>query len=152
MKQRLLDIRHALRSPGDGGNALDLVQEAIDHLDSQASPGPYGSLHLGRGNFGEAIAALKDGCMVKRSGWNGKNMFLFIRPEDTLPMSIVERAVSIPRKVKEFFVHGSEETEVKVTAYICMKAADNTIVNGWLASQTDMIADDWTIIEFNYNQ
>lgn len=35
---------------------------------------------------------------------------------------------------------------IKFDAYLCMKAADNTIVNGWLASQSDMLADDWVII------
>ncbi|WP_262482542.1 DUF2829 domain-containing protein [Bacteroides neonati] len=37
---------------------------------------------------------------------------------------------------------------VKFTAYLCMKAADGTIVNGWLASQSDMLANDWMIFEF----
>ena len=37
---------------------------------------------------------------------------------------------------------------VKFTAYICMKAADGTIINGWLASPSDMLANDWMIFEF----
>jgi hypothetical protein len=28
-----------------------------------------------------------------------------------------------------------------------MKAADGSIVNGWLASQTDMLADDWVLVD-----
>ena len=36
---------------------------------------------------------------------------------------------------------------VKVMPYITMKAADGSIVMGWLASQTDMLADDWVIVE-----
>lgn len=40
-----------------------------------------------------------------------------------------------------------EDVPVKFTAYLCMKAADGSIVNGWLASQTDMLAEDWTILD-----
>lgn len=98
-------------------------------------------------SFGEAVEALKSGKLVTRQGWNGKNMFLFMRPQDTLPMSIVEKAISIPQRVKDYYIHKTEVSEVKVTAYICMKAADDTIVNGWLASQTDIISEDWNIIE-----
>ena len=93
--------------------------------------------------YGEAIRLLKTGKLVTRSGWNGKGMFIFMRPEDVLPMDILLKAVSIPQTVKTYFFKKTEVSEVKVTAYLCMKAADDTIVNGWLASQTDMLAEDW---------
>ena len=41
----------------------------------------------------------------------------------------------------------SEIDKIKFTAYLCMKAADGTVVNGWLASQTDMLANDWMIVK-----
>ena len=122
-----------------------------------ASPGPYGSLHLGYGSFGQALAAIKDGHCVARSGWNGKNMFIFQRPADELtPAFIVDKVKSLPQSVKNFIAkkYGSEthyasgaEITVKFTSYLCMYAADDSIVNGWLASQTDMLATDWTIID-----
>lgn len=111
-------------------------------------------------NFGEAIEAVKEGKLIAREGWNGKGMFVFQRPEDTLSINtLVDHIRSLPQSVKEYFrpfksVHDTNsaldlghETVVKFTAYLCMKAADNTIVNGWLASQTDMLAEDWTILE-----
>jgi hypothetical protein len=99
-------------------------------------------------NFGEAIKLLKAGKLVTRKGWNGKEMFLFSRPEDVLPDHIVTGAVSIPKSVKRYFEKKwlgkpIANNFVKVTSYICMKAADDTIVNGWLASQTDIMAEDW---------
>jgi hypothetical protein len=100
-------------------------------------------------NFGEAVEALKKGKLVTRKGWNGKNMFLFMRPEDSLPAAIVQKAVSIPQPVKNYYLKYGVEN-VKVTAYICMKAADDTIVNGWLASQTDITSQDWTILEDDF--
>ena len=43
--------------------------------------------------------------------------------------------------------HPNERKERFFTQYICMKAADGSIVNGWLASQTDMLADDWVLVD-----
>ena len=36
---------------------------------------------------------------------------------------------------------------VKVMPYVTMKAADGSIVMGWLASQSDMLSEDWEIVE-----
>lgn len=108
-------------------------------------------------NFGQAIEALKEGKRVARQGWNGKEMFIFERPADELtPAFIVDKVKSLPQSVKNFiakkygnethYVSGDEIT-VKFGAYLCMYAADGSIVNGWLASQTDMLAEDWVILD-----
>ncbi len=105
-------------------------------------------------NFGQAIEALKNGRLMTRAGWNGKGMFLFMRPSDEINSDIVINSIkSIPQSVKDYFkaIEGSDVSDkpepdpskIKFTAYICMKAADGTIVNGWLASQIDMLSDDW---------
>jgi hypothetical protein len=106
-------------------------------------------------NFGQAIEAVKEGKLITRNGWNGKGMFIFQRPEDELsPEMIVNKVKSLPKAVKDWVYNNgqmvplSERTDnIKFTSYLCMKAADNTIVNGWLASQTDMLAEDWLILE-----
>lgn len=105
-------------------------------------------------DFGWAICALKAGKLVTRKGWNGKGMFLFIRPADTLPeRMIIEKVKSLPQSLKDHYLHNPIEPgnggDVKFTAYICMKAADGTIVNGWLASQTDMLSEDWMLYDSN---
>lgn len=106
-------------------------------------------------NFGQALEALKEGKLVQRSGWNGKGMFIFMRPEDTLTTGIIGKVKSLPQSAKDWIENNVDDktnpgesglTPVKFTAYLCMKAADNTIVNGWLASQTDMLAEDWSIL------
>lgn len=109
--------------------------------------------------FGEAIEALKEGKMVARSGWNGKNMFVFMRPSDELNVHFVAKIIkSLPQSVKDYYYQDCvdkdgnelkpvENDNVKFTAYLCMKAADGTIVNGWLASQSDMLSEDWMIFE-----
>lgn len=106
-------------------------------------------------SFGLAIEAMKKGMLVARSGWNGKGMFLFLRPGDELNISfIIEKVKLLPQSLKDYYKKqdekeaGSEQglANIKFGSYICMKAADGTIVNGWLASQTDMLADDWCIV------
>lgn len=112
-------------------------------------------IHEVMASFSEALNAAKDGKMVTRNGWNGKGMFVFMRPSDIIPMPVVVNVVkSLPESVKNFFKSKDEnETpseqglgSVKFTAYLCMYASDGSIVNGWLASQTDMLADDWVVL------
>lgn len=111
-------------------------------------------------NFGQAIEALKEGGLVCRKGWNGKGMFIFMRPSDSLNYDfIINKVKSLPNTLKNHYngivQSGVNEetkenllqTDVKFTSYLCMLAADGTIVNGWLASQTDMLAEDWCILE-----
>ena len=108
------------------------------------------------GSFGQALKSLKSGFLVTRKGWNGKGMFIFMRPADQLPIGFVAKDIkSLPTGVKQYYAQDLEyrqeepaEDTVKFTAYLCMKAADGTIVNGWLASQTDMLSEDWMIFDF----
>lgn len=112
-------------------------------------------------SFGTAIEALKQGKMVSRLGWNGKNMFIFMRPAGEIHIhTLVHILDTIPKSVKDFYRkdiiddNGQEipreelpdNDTVKFTAYLCMKASNGTIVNGWLASQTDILSEDWIIL------
>lgn len=85
-------------------------------------------------NFGKALELLKEGKKVCRSGWNGKGMFLTLQEG-----SIVKGNMMRNKPAKDFYGDG----EVKICPHIDMKAADGSYVVGWLASQTDMLADDW---------
>lgn len=96
--------------------------------------------------FGQAIEALKNGQAVSRSGWNGKGMYLYINKgsfpsdkRDLYPSSYID---SIPDNL---FESGPAETLVRYPN-INMKAATGAIVTGWLASQTDILAEDWDVL------
>jgi hypothetical protein len=91
-------------------------------------------------NFGEAIQALKTGNKVARTGWNGKGMFLFLVPGSTFKVNRAPLLGIYP-----------EGTEINYNAHIDMKTADNKIVP-WLASQTDVLAEDWYIVEDNNDE
>ena len=91
-------------------------------------------------NFGDAIKALKEGKKVARKGWNGKNMWLWLKPAAIIK---VERCKD--PMLKEIVDANGGEAEALGT--ICMKTSDNKILTGWLASQTDMLCEDWMVIE-----
>lgn len=86
-------------------------------------------------NFGHALAALKDGCKVARNGWNGKGMFLFLVNGSTFKVNRPPLLGIYP-----------EGTEINYHAHVDMKTADGQIVP-WLCSQTDMLADDWGVVD-----
>lgn len=81
-------------------------------------------------SFSEAIDALKKGKKVCRKGWNGKGMYIFLMPDEWVK-SIEDNA----------------SPNYPVEKCLCMKTAKNTIQIGWLASQADMLANDWKILE-----
>lgn len=91
-------------------------------------------------SFGLAIEALKAGKRVARAGWNGKGMWLSL---------INGRRVQLHGKgfgpVNEHD-HDWRDRVPRLLDWIGMKTADNGFVP-WLASQTDMLADDWGVIE-----
>ena len=86
-------------------------------------------------SFGLAIEAAKKGKKITRSGWNGKGMFLYYVPEGRYPAR-TDAAKSI----------ATEDGKVDYGAYIAMKTAQGNVVP-WLASQTDMLADDWEVVK-----
>ena len=94
-------------------------------------------------DIGYAVAALKDGRRVARQGWNGKGMFLtLITPgehdEDSL---LLEYANGIHVGLDDAV------RELKVDPCIAMKTAGNTLQPGWLASQADLLAEDWVVLD-----
>lgn len=96
-------------------------------------------------SFSGAIELLKQGKRVQREGWNGKGMFIFQRPGDTLPKEVLSNVKSLPADVKDFLV--KQDRPIEFLPYLCMWTADGKVVNGWLASQTDILSNDWQIVE-----
>lgn len=84
--------------------------------------------------FGLAVEALKLGKKVARAGWNGKGMFLFLVPGSTFKVNRPPLLGIYP-----------EGTEINYCPHIDMKTADGKVVP-WLASQTDVLAEDWEIV------
>ena len=90
-------------------------------------------------DFGGALHLLKNGHKVARTGWNGKGMFIFLVPGSTFKVNRAPLLGIYP-----------EGTEINYHAHIDMKTADNQIVP-WLASQTDVLAEDWVVLDDQQN-
>jgi hypothetical protein len=92
------------------------------------------------GNFAQALDALNRGHLVAREGWNGKGMFLYLVKGSTFT---VNRAPLLG-----IFPPG---TEIEYRSHIDMRTADGSHVP-WVASQTDILADDWMQLEMDYGR
>lgn len=94
--------------------------------------------------FGDAIQALKDGRRVSRAGWNGKGMWLWLKPE-----TIVKSEWCKDERLKE--AADANGGEILGLGTVCMFTHDSTgrkaILSGWLASQSDMLSEDWEILD-----
>ena len=91
-------------------------------------------------NFGEALELLKQGKKIARSGWNGKGMFIIlvsgtnnVKPYDGTPY----------KQVCNF----KKQETINILPHIDMYSAQGEMVVGWLASQTDILAEDWEPID-----
>lgn len=105
-------------------------------------------------SFGQALEAVKQGKLIARAAWGNEGMFVFMRPADELSVNFLVYVVkSLPNAVKDFFADQtalgfSGDDKITFHSYLCLKAADNSIVNGWNASQSDMLINDWYVLEY----
>lgn len=96
-------------------------------------------------NFGEAIEALKAGQKVCREGWNGKGMYIVLMPGLKLPPYNTQ---GTERKVNDRTAKWiGEDAPLDSQPYLAMYTAQKQWQPGWLASQADILSDDWMIAE-----
>lgn len=86
-------------------------------------------------DFGAALNYLKGSYKVARSGWNGKGMFVFLVHGSTFQVNRAPLLGIYPAG-----------TTIDYRPHIDMKTADGQIVP-WVASQTDLLAEDWELVE-----
>lgn len=93
-------------------------------------------------DFGRALHALKAGKRVARQGWNGKGMWLAYSPGvKALP---ADKFWAGPNR---WYAQEQPGGTAEVLPCITMRTATGEILMGWLASQTDMLAEDWVVVE-----
>lgn len=88
-------------------------------------------------DFGDALRALKAGKRVSRAGWNGKGMWLCLMPALLVPPGMVNE------RTRAFVPAG---VGLDCQPYIVMWTAAQQWQPGWLASQADMLAEDWEVV------
>ena len=89
--------------------------------------------------FGQAIEAMKQGKKVARKGWNGKGMYLWLLPAT----DVKKEWCHDPRLIEAM---GDREA-LPCLGSIRMFTATKEVLTGWLASQTDMLSEDWCIVD-----
>ena len=83
-------------------------------------------------NFGKAIDLLKEGKKVSRKGWHGKNQYIEIATN-----------ISYKNADGEIININHKTMGNKAIAFI----GTSGVQIGWLASQSDMLSDDWELID-----
>ena len=115
-----VDLGYKVRYP-DGYESFspkDVFEEAYRPIDGM--------------NFGLAIEAAKKGKKIARRGWNGKNQYV----------ELAER-ISYENAAHEVINAEHEAIGNKALAFV----GTSGVQLGWLASQADMLAEDWEIVE-----
>ena len=115
--------------------AVNAIQSAVSAaLDSVVTPEITETLKQGMGLklsggcFALALSCLKQGRKVSRSGWNGKGMWLKL---------VTDWSVAIGEELPEAWI---------AQPFIAMKTVDGSVVP-WLASQSDLLAEDWVCVD-----
>lgn len=94
-------------------------------------------------DFGKAIEALKQGKKVSRKGWNGKGMYLWMKPA----FVIKPEMCSDPMLKQAVIDNGGELLGLPTISMFTHDATGRkAVLSGWLASQSDMLLEDWQII------
>ena len=91
-------------------------------------------------NFGQAIELLKAGKKVTRRGWNGRGMYLWLMPAATIKAEWC-REPELKRLAEQ---NGGEiEALGSIRMFTVNSAGRRAVLTGWLASQSDMLSEDW---------
>ena len=90
-------------------------------------------------SFGVALESLKKGYRIARAGWHGKRAYIWL-----LPAATVKAEWCREPHLKE--VAEANDGEIEAVGSIRMMTADRKVLTGWLASQADMLAEDWAIL------
>lgn len=117
---------------------------------SPASAFEAGYTRCGGGmTFGDALRELKAGKRVARQGWNGKGMWIALTPGSVFHAQYAKSGHAAKHRADELLrdePHDGTEKTIQLLPHIDMRTADGSMCVGWLASQTDMLAEDWMIV------
>ena len=101
-------------------------------------------------SFGHAIQAMKEGHKVARAGWNGKGMWVALTSGSLFEAKYAKDGHAAKHRAYEVDEINEANpdglVQIRLLPHFDMRAADGSIVVGWLASQSDMLAKDWMIV------
>ena len=93
--------------------------------------------------IGWAVKQMHNGEKVRRSGWNGKGMFIVLMPELKLPpFNTADTARKVNDRTAKYI---GEDQPLDCQPYVAMFTTDKKWQPGWVCSQADLLATDWEI-------
>lgn len=98
-------------------------------------------------DFGEALKALKEGKKVSREGWNGPYQYIYLTPGHKLSSQEWTAKDSAHEMTDHERLTGEVEILPHIDMYTVNRNGRRGRLCGWLASQTDMLSEDWVIVE-----
>lgn len=118
-------------NPADEGYMVKYADDYISWSPKDVFDRAYKAFDDGM-NFGHAIELMKQGYRVQRKGWNGKNQY-------------IELAMNISYINTDGRLENCEHEAIgnKAIAFV----GTSGVQMGWLASQADMLADDWIVVD-----
>jgi hypothetical protein len=109
----------AFRSGVNQSFALTMGRRPLSETGSR----PVGDSHRRKKmNFGEALEKCKAGARIQRSGWNGKNQYVFLIPDYTFKSEEVPALIDDPRD------------EISFWGCFCIMTTNGKVQMGWLAN------------------
>lgn len=143
--EKMQALKEAIRKANEpetiripAGEAPGAVEECEHNCGVTNDPNP-------RTDFGWALRMLKGGLKVARAGWNGRGMYLWLKPA----AEVKREWCRDPYLIEAIDRNGGES--IAALGTICMFTHDSTgrkaVLTGWQASQSDMLCEDWYIVE-----
>ena len=96
-------------------------------------------------SFGSAIALLKSGFAIRRSGWNGKNLFVIKQVPAHIESDIIPKMQSLPQSAKDLILNG--KGFIDYTSQCLIYNGNTGRADSWVPSISDVFADDWELVE-----
>ena len=95
--------------------------------------------------FGKAIEVLKQGKAIRRTGWNGKGMFVVKQVPSHIGADIIPNMQSLPQSAKDIIL-SRENPHIDYTNQMLIINPDGR-ADSWVPSSSDVFAEDWEIVE-----
>lgn len=95
--------------------------------------------------FSEALYRAKKGALIARKGWDGKNMNVYV-VKGSHDFCNCDNGGDFIRDIHKNLFEKGDKDSVTRNPRLDMLAADGTIITGWVASQTDLLSEDWLIV------
>lgn len=95
--------------------------------------------------FGKAIEVLKLGKAIRRTGWNGKGMFVVKQVPSHIEADIIPNMQSLPQSAKDIIL-SRENPHIDYTNQMLIINPDGR-ADSWVPSSSDVFAEDWEVVE-----